>query len=301
MKPDLDQSLVGILEPVFAIRTEDDLGVGDTEGVRQMIDWCHRHGLNVFQTLPINETGQDNSPYNAISSLAIEPSTMAISPGHLSDLSEDEFKKLATTELLTELRTGPVNYPKVKALKRTLLDAAFRNFFKHHYLEQTARAQAFQVFVAENGSWLSDYAWFRVLMEENGNSAEWNRWPAGHKTPQASRVWLGSLPESRREELRRKTLFFQYVQWIAFDQWLMVRKQANEKGVFLMGDIPFGVSRHSADTCSVRGSNALFGDCVFVIIICLVRSSTFIDAITPIEPARPVSALTTRSAADAIQ
>jgi len=34
------------LKPVFAIRTEDDLGIGDTEGVRQMINWCHRHHLN---------------------------------------------------------------------------------------------------------------------------------------------------------------------------------------------------------------------------------------------------------------
>ena len=40
-----------------------------------MIDWCHRHQLNILQTLPINETSDDNSPYNAISSLAIEPAT----------------------------------------------------------------------------------------------------------------------------------------------------------------------------------------------------------------------------------
>ena len=69
--------LAGILEPVFAIRTEDDLGVGDTEGVRQMIHWCARHRLNIFQTLPINETSDDHSPYNAISSLALEPGTLA--------------------------------------------------------------------------------------------------------------------------------------------------------------------------------------------------------------------------------
>ena len=59
MKLSPTQSLAGILEPTFAIRTEEDLGIGDTEGVRQMIDWCHRHGLNVFQTLPINELGDE--------------------------------------------------------------------------------------------------------------------------------------------------------------------------------------------------------------------------------------------------
>ena len=40
MKLSPTQSLAGVLEPVFAIRTEDDLGIGDTDGVRQMIDSC---------------------------------------------------------------------------------------------------------------------------------------------------------------------------------------------------------------------------------------------------------------------
>src|SRR2546427_12508839 len=86
-----DRLMAGILEPVFTIRTERDLGIGDTEGVRQMIDWCHRHGLNIFQMLPINETSDDNSPYNAISSLAIDPTTSAISPKHIPDLSAQDF------------------------------------------------------------------------------------------------------------------------------------------------------------------------------------------------------------------
>src|SRR5580700_2637663 len=110
----LDQNLAGILEPVFAIRTEDDLGVGDTEGVRRMIDWCHRHGLNIFQTLPINETSDDNSPYNAVSSLALEPATIAVSPRSLPDLTVADFKKLVTPELLKSLRKGPVDYTRVK-------------------------------------------------------------------------------------------------------------------------------------------------------------------------------------------
>ncbi|HUJ72289.1 MAG TPA: 4-alpha-glucanotransferase, partial [Verrucomicrobiae bacterium] len=70
MKLSPDKKLAGVLCPVFSIRTENDLGIGDTEGVRQMIDWCHQHGFSVLQVLPINETGGDNSPYNAISSMA---------------------------------------------------------------------------------------------------------------------------------------------------------------------------------------------------------------------------------------
>ncbi|MEK7779873.1 MAG: 4-alpha-glucanotransferase, partial [Verrucomicrobiota bacterium] len=104
MKLSPEQSLAGILEPVFAIRTENDLGIGDTDGVRQMIDWCARHGLNILQTLPINETSDDNSPYNAICSLAIEPSTLAITPKAIPDLSVAKFESIAKPKRVAELR-----------------------------------------------------------------------------------------------------------------------------------------------------------------------------------------------------
>src|SRR5271155_4593723 len=103
MKLSPNQSLAGILVPVFAIRTGEDLGIGDTDGVRQMIDWCHRHGLRILQMLPINETSDDNSPYNALSSLAIDPVTIAVSPKYIPDLSHKKFKALARPGLLAEL------------------------------------------------------------------------------------------------------------------------------------------------------------------------------------------------------
>lgn len=246
------QPLAGILEPVFAIHTEDDLGIGDTAGVRQMIDWCHRHGLNLFQTLPINETSDDNSPYNAISSLAIEPATIAISPEHVPDLYIVEFAEIAKPRVLAELREGPVNYPEVRALKRKLLDAAFANFLTQHFNRETKRALEFRAFLMENAEWLSDYALFRVLMEENGNLPTWETWHIEHRGPRRARTWLLSLPEPRRDELMRKQLFFAYVQWLAFTQWQAVKAYATEQDVFLMGDIPFGVGRHSADVWANR-------------------------------------------------
>ena len=246
------QSLAGVLEPVFAIRTETDLGIGDTGGVRQMIDWCHRHRLAILQMLPINETSPDNSPYNAISSLAIEPATIAVTPGRVSDLSPKNFKELASLELLNQLRAGPVNYPKVRALKLSLLQAAFNSFFKRHYQRETERALRFRSFVQENTGWLPDYALFRALMEENGNAPAWDRWASEHQSPAAARLWLLTLPENRRGELMRRQLFFQYVQWLAFGQWQALKTYGAEKQVFLMGDIPFGVGRFSADTWANR-------------------------------------------------
>jgi 4-alpha-glucanotransferase len=253
MKLSPAQPLAGILEPVFAIRTEEDLGIGDTDGVRQMVDWCHRHNLNIFQTLPINETSDDNSPYNAISSLAIGPTTLAVSPKHIPDLPTATFEEIAKPRLLAELATGPVNYPKVKALKRKLLDAAFANFLTQHFNRESKRALEFRAFMMENAEWLSDYTLFRALMEENGNTPTWDRWQPEHRGPRRARTWLLSLPERRRNELMQQQLFFAYVQWIAFSQWQSVKAYAASKQVYLMGDIPFGVGRYSADVWANRG------------------------------------------------
>lgn len=252
MKLSPDQSLAGILEPVFAIRTENDLGVGDTDGVRQMIDWCHRHKLSLFQTLPINEISDDNSPYNAISSLAIEPTTIAVAPRFIPDLSAKKFHELATPELLAELRAGPVNYPKVKLLKRALLEVAFKSFLKREFEHETPRARELRAFMTENADWLSDYALFRMLMEQNGGSPAWDRWAPEHRGPRRARTWLLGLPEGRREELHRQQLFFAYVQWLAFAQWQQLKAHGTAKQVYLMGDIPFGVGRYSSDVWANR-------------------------------------------------
>jgi len=107
----------------------------------------------------------------------------------------------------------------------------------------------------ENADWLSDYALFRMLMEENGDTPAWDRWQPEHRGPRRARTWLLSLPEDRRNELMRRQLFFMYVQWLAFTQWQAVKAYGETKGVFLMGDIPFGVGRFSAD---VWANRALF-------------------------------------------
>ena len=255
MKLSPDKKLAGILCPVFSIRTEGDLGIGDTEGVRQMIDWCHAHGFSMLQVLPINETSDDNSPYNAISSMALDPTTIAVSPKYLPDLTVAKFKEIATPELLKELRAGPVKYTKVNELKRSLLRAGYDAFLTEHWNQPTDRSNAFRAFLAENGDWISDYAMFRVLMEDYHNWPTWDEWPLDRQNPKKAWTWFLSLPTQERDEYARRILFCAYMQWIAYDQWTRVKEHGTHKNVYLMGDIPFGVNRYSSD---VWGNRAIF-------------------------------------------
>src|SRR3954449_11901206 len=123
-----ENRIAGVLTPLFAIRTEDDLGIGDLAGLRQFIDWSKENGFKLVQLLPINETGGDNSPYNAISAMAIEPTTLHLAPGSPEDLTTEDFDTLTTAAHVERLRQGPVKYARVKKLKRRLFEKAFEKF-----------------------------------------------------------------------------------------------------------------------------------------------------------------------------
>ncbi|MFA6502036.1 MAG: 4-alpha-glucanotransferase, partial [Parachlamydiales bacterium] len=63
----------GIVIPLFSLRCENSSGIGEFLDLKKVIDWCKNIGFDVIQLLPLNETGQDPSPYNAISSCALNP------------------------------------------------------------------------------------------------------------------------------------------------------------------------------------------------------------------------------------
>jgi 4-alpha-glucanotransferase len=239
-----EKRIAGILVPLFALRGEDDLGIGDTHVLREFIDWAAQIGFKLLQLLPINEIGADNSPYNTISALAIEPTTLHFGPNVPEDLTREDFDAALADVDLGRLRRSGVKYRHVKNLKRLLLEKAFANFRGR---ANEDRQSAFRKFCDEEAAWLHDYALYRVLMEENDDSPAWSRWPAQHRSIGRARSWLHDLPQHRQTALKDRQNFFCYVQWIAHQQWREIKSYAEERDVALMGDIPFGVSYHSAD------------------------------------------------------
>src|SRR6202040_1484645 len=123
-----EKRIAGILAPLFGLRSENDLGVGDVAVLREFIDWAAEIGFKLVQLLPINEMGSDNSPYNAISAIAIEPSTLHLAPGDPTDLTTADFDSAVAGIDFGKLRQGGVKYDRVKKLKRRLFEMAFANF-----------------------------------------------------------------------------------------------------------------------------------------------------------------------------
>jgi 4-alpha-glucanotransferase len=239
-----DKKIAGILAPLFGLRSENDLGVGDVAVLREFIDWAAEIGFKLVQLLPINEMGADNSPYNAISAMAIEPTTLHLAPGSPEDLTRDDFDAILAEVDLRKVRRSKVRYGDVRKLKRRLLEKAFANFHSRGSNDRQAR---FREFCERESLWLNEYAFFRALVDANGDYEAWDQWPAEQRTIASARAWLARERLELQTEHSRREEFFRYVQWIAYEQWSGVKGYAESKGIALMGDIPFGVSYYSAD------------------------------------------------------
>src|SRR5881392_3121091 len=82
--------------------------------------------------------------------------------------------------------------------KKSVIVQPYRFFlakcFKHQlsFFPGAAREiqLVFETFCQEEAVWLDDYAFFRVLMEENSESATWTRWPTEHQSIKRARAWL---------------------------------------------------------------------------------------------------------------
>ncbi|WP_018291468.1 4-alpha-glucanotransferase [Verrucomicrobium sp. 3C] len=237
MHIDLSQRVVGLLTPVSALRRKGDLGIGDARAVRDAIAFCAELGFRWLQLLPINETSGDNSPYNAISSLALEPALFTLEPEEVPGLEAEDIPK----GWIEEASIGDViDYPRVKERKKALLEKAFTRFSE----QRPPSWKEFQAFCRSHAAWLKGYSLFRALMDQQGNDPRWDRWSPEVAHYRKALTWLRA---ARPRALLRKRSFYAFVQWVGHRQWKSIREYAVSHEVQLMGDIPFGISRYGSD------------------------------------------------------
>ena len=148
-----------------------------------------------------------------------------------------------------------MNYPEVKALKRELLESAWKRFHKGD--GRGGRAKLFAKFLDRHSAWLPDYTLYRVLLEATDGLEDLSRWPLSRRSAAAAHAWLAGLPAKERGAIEERRLFFAYVQWIAFSQWSSVADLAEVLGVALIGDVPVGVAAGGADVRRVEIRRAL--------------------------------------------
>lgn len=233
----------GILIPTFATRRSGDLGIGDTLGIRKWIDWAAEFKIGFLQLLPINENGTDESPYSAISSIALDPIYLSFDSPDIPFLSRAEIDA-ARASLGEHISSHLIDYEAVRATKYHLLEISFARFSAEAASDLKA---GFERFDSENRAWLSDYCAFKLLMEIHGPELHWDQWPESCRNPDSALRFIEKLKNEEPAHIDSRLSIFSYIQWLCFKQWHAVRAHADSRGVKLMGDLPIGVAFHSAD------------------------------------------------------
>ncbi|KAJ6992126.1 4-alpha-glucanotransferase DPE2 [Populus alba x Populus x berolinensis] len=86
----------GVAIPMFSVRSEADLGVGEFLDLKLLVDWAVESGFHLVQLLPINDTSVhgmwwDSYPYSSLSVFALHPLYLRVEA--LSENLPENIKK----------------------------------------------------------------------------------------------------------------------------------------------------------------------------------------------------------------
>ena len=211
-------------------------GIGDMgRHAYRFIDFLVGSGLSLWQVLPLGPTGYGDSPYQSFSTFAGNP--LLISP---DQLVEDGFLPEEAVEDVPRFPDSRVDYGWVIDYKNGLLQQAFAHFRRAGSAQQK---EAFERFCAEQAAWLDDFALFMAVKNHHveHEGGVWNTWPEeiARRTPQGMRKWA--------ERLQEEVQYHKFLQHLFLEQWLALKRYANERGVRIIGDVPIFVAFDSAD------------------------------------------------------
>ncbi|HEX2061130.1 MAG TPA: 4-alpha-glucanotransferase, partial [Thermoanaerobaculia bacterium] len=219
-------------------------GIGDLgDEAIAFLDWAQSAGIRIWQVLPLNPPSYGASPYGCLSSFAGNP--LLISPQRLLQdglLDPDDVAEVPKFSL------DHVDFDVVHAFKFGLLRTSWRRFNEGAPDELRAALRAF-IEAPEQREWLDDYTLFMALKDAAGGRPWWEWEDALHVAYDANAA------EGARKEYAESIRFWEYVQFLFFRHWEIVREAAHARGIRIMGDVPIYVAGDSAD---VWGNRELF-------------------------------------------
>jgi 4-alpha-glucanotransferase len=222
----------GINVPLFSLHSDKSCGIGEYTDLLPIITWCKEIGFDIIQLLPLNDTGENPSPYSSISAFALNPIYLGLIDLPYVKNDSELMQRISAMQRLNQSQR--VDYKAVLSEKNVFL----REYFKK-YSEKVITTDPYKNFVIEN-DWLYPYALFKTLKIQY----QWRKcseWDPSHQ----------NLSQEAYQSLLRQYLseivFHIFVQYFCFEQMERAKKEAFSQGVFLKGDIPILIDRESAD------------------------------------------------------
>ncbi len=219
-------------------------------GAKEWIKKLHKHGIKYWQFLPLTPTDSTGSPYSSPSSFALNPWFLDI-----DYLIEKGFIFISNQEELGHKNQNKNHFDFDVA--DDLLKKIGSLLLQYWGIQSKERKLDFYKWISKN-SWVEDYATFVVIREEF-NMLPWWEWPQDFKIKnnKTLKSWIKKNSE--------KILIQKLIQWHLDEQWKAIKNYAKLYNVKLIGDLPFYVSRDSADVWSNKSLFSIFknGDLIF--------------------------------------
>ena len=212
-------------------------GIGDLgPAAHEFVHFLAAAKQHVWQVLPLGPTGYGNSPYAASSAFAGNPSLVSLE--FLRDWGWIDDHSLAGLAS----RNGNVNFQKVEERKLPLLYEAAGNFLDRgpHSSAMAEQWRLFTEFCQTHHAWLNDYALFAVLRRKF-NTGAWTEWPEPlrKRNPEALQEAASQHARALAQE--------QALQFAFSLQWDLLRRNAAQHGIRILGDVAIFVNMDSAD------------------------------------------------------
>ncbi len=202
-------------------------GIGELgDEARDFLDFLVGAGQRRWQVLPLGPTGFGDSPYQSFSAFAGNP--LLISTARLRRdglLTDDDLAELPA------LSPATVDYGRLIPHKTALLHRAYARAKTAGQAEPSGLADL---------DWLDDYALFMALKDRHGG-AVWSAWePALVRRDPAALA-------AARDELADEIGVYRFCQGRFFADWHALKREANARGVAIVGDLPIFVAYDSVD------------------------------------------------------
>ena len=218
----------GILLPISSLPSPYGIGTF-SKSARDFVDFLVEAGQSYWQILPLGSTSYGDSPYQSFSTFAGNP--------YFIDLDQLKEEGLLTGSECRKADCGKdkryVDYGNLYKTRLPILRKAYER-------SNISENPKFHEFVVKNREWLPDYALFMAVKQRFDGKA-WKEWA------EDIRLRYQNALDYYRRECYFEIEFYEYLQFLFWEQWKSLKEYANEKGIRIIGDIPIYVAFDSAD------------------------------------------------------
>lgn len=209
--------------PIFSLPSK--YGIGDFGKTSyNFVDFLKKAGQKFWQILPLVQTGYGNSPYSSVCSTSFNPYFISLEQLKQQGLLQEQEVNQSLC------RKKYVDYDFLEKVRLPLLRKAFSRYDKSD--------KKFLSFIKSKRA--RNYALY-MTFKDKFNQKPFYDWEDKFKLRNAT-----ALKEFENQN-KQEVYFWQFVQFIAREQWIKLKTYANQNGIQIIGDMPLYVALDSVD------------------------------------------------------